>query len=80
MRRDTDQVSVDATCDRYRTGPSEELQSSIWVAGGKKKKAAILAALREGWIDVLITERRTGEALLSLLLIEPVMRRNLYWE
>jgi DNA-binding transcriptional regulator LsrR (DeoR family) len=49
-------------------------------AGGKKKKAAILAALREGWIDVLITERRTGEALLSLLLIEPVMRRNLYWE
>jgi len=38
----------------------------IGVAGGKKKTAAILAALRGGWIDVLITDRRTGEALLSL--------------
>jgi DNA-binding transcriptional regulator LsrR (DeoR family) len=38
----------------------------VAVAGGKRKAQAILAALRGGWIHVLITDRRTAEALLTL--------------
>jgi DNA-binding transcriptional regulator LsrR (DeoR family) len=38
----------------------------VGVAGGRKKSQAILAALRGGWIDVLITDRRTAEALLVM--------------
>jgi len=37
----------------------------IGVAGGKKKHSAILAALRGDWLDVLITDRRTAEGLIS---------------
>ncbi|MGA8041166.1 MAG: sugar-binding transcriptional regulator [Terracidiphilus sp.] len=37
----------------------------VGIAGGKRKAQAILAALRGGWIDVLITDRRTAEALLA---------------
>lgn len=37
----------------------------VGVAGGKRKAQAILAALRGGWIDVLITDRRTAETLLA---------------
>ncbi len=37
----------------------------VAVAGGKRKARAILAALRGRWIDVLITERRAAEQLLS---------------
>ena len=37
----------------------------IGIAGGKKKVSAILAALRGGWIDVLITDRRTAEGLVE---------------
>lgn len=37
----------------------------VGVAGGRRKTAAILAALRGGWINVLITDRRTAECLLS---------------
>lgn len=44
-----------------------ELRNSrvIGVAGGKKKLEAILAALRGGWIDVMITDRRTADSLLA---------------
>jgi DNA-binding transcriptional regulator LsrR (DeoR family) len=38
----------------------------VGVAGGRKKSQAILAALRGGWIDVLITDRRTAESLLAM--------------
>ena len=37
----------------------------VGVAGGRRKVRAILAALRGGWINVLITDRRTAESLLS---------------
>ena len=37
----------------------------IGIAGGRRKLQAILAALRGGWIDVLISNRRTAEGLIS---------------
>lgn len=37
----------------------------VGVAGGRGKIAAILAALRGRWIDVLITDRRAAEALFT---------------
>lgn len=37
----------------------------VGVAGGRKKVRATLAALRGGWINVLITDLRAAEALLS---------------
>ena len=37
----------------------------VGVAGGRSKVPAILAALRGHWIDVLITDRRAAETLLS---------------
>jgi DNA-binding transcriptional regulator LsrR (DeoR family) len=37
----------------------------VGVAGGRKKTQAILAALLGAWIDVLIVDRRTAEALLA---------------
>jgi DNA-binding transcriptional regulator LsrR (DeoR family) len=37
----------------------------IGVAGGKRKAQSILAALRGGWIDVIITDRRTAEGLVA---------------
>lgn len=44
----------------------KRLDRVIGVAGGRKKPQAILAALRGQWINVLITDRRTAETLLSL--------------
>ncbi len=38
----------------------------VGVAGGRRKVASILAALRGRWIDVLITDRRAAEALIAL--------------
>jgi DNA-binding transcriptional regulator LsrR (DeoR family) len=37
----------------------------VGVAGGFRKFAAILGALRGRWINVLITDRRTAERLLK---------------
>lgn len=37
----------------------------VGVAGGRKKIPAILAALRGGWINVLITDLRAAESLLN---------------
>lgn len=37
----------------------------VGVAGGARKSRAILASLRGGWINVLITDRRTAEAMLA---------------
>jgi len=37
----------------------------VGVAGGRRKVAAILGALRGDWIDVLITDQRAAEALLA---------------
>ena len=41
----------------------KRVKRSIGVAGGKRKQAAILGALRGKWINVLITDRSTGEWL-----------------
>jgi DNA-binding transcriptional regulator LsrR (DeoR family) len=38
---------------------------SVGVAGGRRKYAAILGALRGRWVNVLITDRRTAERLLK---------------
>jgi DNA-binding transcriptional regulator LsrR (DeoR family) len=38
----------------------------VGIAGGSDKAKAILASLRGRWINVLITDRRTAESLLSL--------------
>jgi DNA-binding transcriptional regulator LsrR (DeoR family) len=38
---------------------------SVGVAGGKRKFAAVLGALRGRWINVLITDRRMAERLLK---------------
>lgn len=37
----------------------------VGVAGGRRKVPAILAALRGRWIDILITDQRTANSLLS---------------
>jgi DNA-binding transcriptional regulator LsrR (DeoR family) len=44
---------------------------SVGVAGGFRKFAAILGALRGRWINVLITDRRTAERLLKRHAEEP---------
>jgi DNA-binding transcriptional regulator LsrR (DeoR family) len=46
-------------------GPLKKVSRVVGVAGGNRKVQAILAALRGGWIDVLITDRRTAESLLA---------------
>lgn len=46
-------------------GPLKKAGRVVGVAGGQRKVQAILAALRGGWIDVLITDRRTAESLLN---------------
>lgn len=38
----------------------------VGVAGGQRKTKAILAALRGKWINLLITDRKTAEDLLSM--------------
>ena len=38
---------------------------SVGVAGGERKRTAILGALKGGWINVLITDRSTAEWLVS---------------
>jgi DNA-binding transcriptional regulator LsrR (DeoR family) len=42
-----------------------KVERVVGVAGGLSKRAAILGALRGGWVNVLITDRRTAEALLE---------------
>ena len=37
----------------------------VGVAGGSRKISAILAALRGGWVNVLITDKKSAEALLA---------------
>ena len=43
----------------------KSVERVVGVAGGKKKYQAILGALRGGWVDVLITDRRTAEMLVA---------------
>ena len=43
----------------------KRVERVVGVAGGKKKSQAIMAALRGGWIDVLITDHRTAEVLVA---------------
>ena len=41
------------------------LENVIGVAGGLSKVDAILAALRGGYVDILITDEETAQALLE---------------
>ena len=41
-----------------------DVQTVIGVAGGSAKSAAILAALRAGYLDVLVTDAPAAEAIL----------------
>jgi DNA-binding transcriptional regulator LsrR (DeoR family) len=40
-------------------------ERSVGVAGGKRKRTAILGALKGGWVNVLITDRSTAEWLVA---------------
>ena len=54
--------------DRLMSTPLEELRkldNVIGVAGGARKAEAILAALRGGYLDVLITDEDTAKLLLE---------------
>ncbi|MBP1693924.1 MAG: hypothetical protein H6Q37_1807 [Chloroflexi bacterium] len=42
----------------------KQVDRSIGVAGGKRKHAAILGAVRGGWVNILVTDRGTAEWLL----------------
>jgi DNA-binding transcriptional regulator LsrR (DeoR family) len=43
----------------------QKVDRSIGVAGGKRKHAAILGALRGGWINILVTDHATARWLLK---------------
>lgn len=43
----------------------QQVKRAVGIAGGKRKLAAILGALRGKWINVLITDRVTAEGLLE---------------
>lgn len=47
----------------------------VGVAGGQRKRAAILGALKGQWINVLITDRRTAEFLMSAEALKGERRR-----
>jgi DNA-binding transcriptional regulator LsrR (DeoR family) len=46
-------------------GDLKKAKRVVGIAGGVRKVPAILAALRGGWINVLLTDRSTAEKLLS---------------
>lgn len=42
-----------------------EIPRRIGIAGGQKKRAAISGAIRGGWVNILITDQLTAQALLE---------------
>jgi DNA-binding transcriptional regulator LsrR (DeoR family) len=60
VRSDLDDRILGISADAMRTVPRR-----VAVAGGPRKRAAIRAALRGGWVTVLITDLDTAEALLA---------------
>ncbi len=66
---DADGAPVDSTFDRRVISITLEqlkaVRRSVGVAGGIRKLAAIRAALRGGWINVLITDQYVAEGLLA---------------
>lgn len=66
---DADGAPVDSTFDRRVISISldqlKEVRRSVGVAGGVRKLAAIRAALRGNWINVLVTDRYVAEGLLD---------------
>jgi DNA-binding transcriptional regulator LsrR (DeoR family) len=44
----------------------------VGIAGGRRKLAAIHGALAGGWINVLITDRYSAEALVAQPQIQPL--------
>ncbi len=66
---DADGAMIDSPVNRRIIGiPAELLRKvprRIAVAGGKRKHTAIRAAVAGGWINVLVTDLRTAEALLE---------------
>jgi DNA-binding transcriptional regulator LsrR (DeoR family) len=47
------------------------VRRAVGIAGGRRKVAAIRAALRGRWVNVLVTDRRTGQALIGARAGEP---------
>ena len=66
---DADGAPVSSSLDQRVIGISAEqlrrIDRCVGVAGGERKYAAILGALRGGWINVLITDRGTAERLIT---------------
>lgn len=61
VRSDLDSRVVGIAADTYRAVPRR-----IGIAGGTRKHAAILAAIRGGWINVVLTDVNTARALLGV--------------
>lgn len=67
LDKNGDPISIELE-DRLMSTPLEELRkldNVIGVAGGERKAEAILAALRGGYLDVLITDEETARLLLE---------------
>ncbi|SDN21761.1 sugar-binding transcriptional regulator [Actinomyces ruminicola] len=66
---DADGVHVNSDFDRRLVGADAEqlraIPRRLAAAGGKRKHAAIRAALRGGWVNVLITDATTARVLLD---------------
>jgi DNA-binding transcriptional regulator LsrR (DeoR family) len=55
---------LDSRVVSMRLEQLKQVDRSIGVAGGKRKHAAILGAVRGGWINVLVTDHTTANWLL----------------
>ncbi|WP_247595221.1 sugar-binding transcriptional regulator [Actinomyces procaprae] len=66
---DADGAHVDSDFDRRLVGADADqlraIPRRVAAAGGKRKHSAIHAALRGGWVNVLITDAATARALLD---------------
>jgi DNA-binding transcriptional regulator LsrR (DeoR family) len=56
---------LDSRVVSMRLEQLQKVDRSIGVAGGKRKHAAILGALRGGWINILVTDHATARWLLK---------------
>lgn len=66
---DKDGVPIESTLNNRVIGMNlsqlRNVKRTIGIAGGKRKTAAIRGALVGGWVNVLITDRIVGEALVT---------------
>ena len=56
---------IGSTTYQLKVHFSENAKETVAIACGKKKAAAIAAALRTGAVDTLITDERTAEQILA---------------